>query len=314
MVKIVGAGLAGLLAANMLRNKGAVIEEKQTSLPNNHSAVLRFRSQIVGDVVGIEFRKVEVIKASLPWMNPIADALAYSDKNTQVFRSDRSIPHSIVKAERYIAPEGLIETLASNVNHILYGIENAFDYVSRHGRPPVISTIPMPALMNILEYPERKKINFQYVSGVNIIAKVERCDAFVSLYVPDPSYAFSRVSLTGNELVAECPNDKEWYHTAAGSIATLASNLLGIEGERITDVVAKRQSYAKIVPIDDGDRKRFISWASDNFNIYSLGRYACWRPTLMLDDLVHDIRLIERWINGGQSYARKLHSNKQELT
>lgn len=315
-MKIVGAGISGLVAANMLRHKSPVVFEQQSELPNNHSAVLRFRSSHIGDVTGIEFKKVDVIKASLPWRNAIADALAYADKNTGSLRSDRSIPADIIKAERYIAPTNFVQRLAEGVD-IHYDVHNAFGkaVMTNQGTKeltiaikfdePTISTIPMPTLMSILNYPN--ELDFQYIHGCNIIAKVNHCDAYVSLYTPSPFYPFSRVSLTGNELVAEVPalteiDDPEIIYAAA--------SLLGIPRDRLYDIHIKKQLYAKIQPIDDNLRKTFIHWASDNHNIYSLGRYACWRPSLLLDDLVQDVRLIERWINKG-TYARKLHDNRR---
>jgi hypothetical protein len=57
----------------------------------------------------------------------------------------------------------------------------------------------------------------------------------------------------------------------------------------------------KILPIDEDIRRRFIMWASDNFGIYSLGRFATWRPGLQLDDLVNDVRVIQR-ISSTNSY------------
>ena len=55
------------------------------------------------------------------------------------------------------------------------------------------------------------------------------------------------------------------------------------------------QKYAKIQPIDETARKQFLAWATDNFNIFSLGRFATWRPGLLLDDLVQDVQRIEKW-------------------
>lgn len=334
-MKIVGAGISGLIAANMLRHKSPMVLEQQTELPNNHSAVLRFRSPIIGDVTGIEFKKVDVIKASLPWRNAIADALAYADKNTGALRSDRSIPADIVRAERYIAPPDFIEQLAAGID-ISYNVHYNFNQqkfnkeidadqleklreawgsgaesilllknVEYEG--PIISTIPMPALMDILDY-QGARAEFQYIHGTNLIANVERCDAYVSLYTPSPFYPFSRISLTGNEFVAEVPSITEIDDV---EIIYAAAALLGIPNERLSSIHTKRQLYSKIQPINDDIRKRFITWASDQHGIYSLGRYACWRPSLLLDDLVQDIRLIERWINGG-SYARKLHENRRQ--
>lgn len=298
---IIGAGLAGLLAANILRHRNPLVLEKQLELPNNHSAVLRFRSSIVSDVTGIPFRKVQVIKGTLPWLNPVADSLAYAEKNTGLLRSDRSLPLSVASVERYIAPPDLIQLLASGLN-IRYNHDHI--YGSNRSDIPVISTIPMPLLMGFLDYP--KIPAFPSISGCNIRAKISNCDAYVSLYTPNPFYPFSRVSLTGDEIIAEIPHvvnlsevDPDLIFTAAG--------LLGIDKRRVIGIEIHGQAYAKILPIDEGERTRFIAWATDEHNIYSLGRFACWRPNTLLDDLVQDIRLIERWINnkGSDGYTMR---------
>jgi hypothetical protein len=46
-------------------------------------------------------------------------------------------------------------------------------------------------------------------------------------------------------------------------------------------------------------------WASHNFNVYSLGRFATWRAGLLLDDLVNDIIQIENWISAGPYAVQK---------
>jgi hypothetical protein len=40
-----------------------------------------------------------------------------------------------------------------------------------------------------------------------------------------------------------------------------------------------------------------MAWATDNYNIFSLGRFATWRPGLQMDDLVQDVRKIEGWFS-----------------
>jgi hypothetical protein len=304
-MKIIGAGIAGLLAANMLRHRNPTVIEKQPSLPNNHSAVLRFRSHVIGDVTGIEFKKVNVIKATLEWKNPVADALAYAEKNTGTMLSNRSIPQGVSTVERYIAPPNLIEQLADGID-INYGYKIEADGYIDRCEVATISTMPMPVLMDVLHYTNTPI--FRSISGINLHAKVAQCDAYVSLYVPNPDYPFSRISLMGNDLVVEVPfvsdlNDEITYSEAI----YVAASLLGIEKERLSNIEIIVQQYAKIQEIDEGIRKSFMHWASDKFNIYSLGRYACWRPGLLLDDLVQDIRLIDRWSSGG-GYARKLRS------
>jgi len=286
---IIGAGMAGLLAANMIRK--STIIEAQPKLPNNHSAVLRFRSSQVGDVLGIPFKKVTLIKTALPWQNPVADALSYSFKNTGTRRSDRSIIAGMTVAERFIAPPDFINQMAERAE---IAFNKEWIPPSREGGELTISTIPMPVLMELLDYPNKPDVRFSYREGVNLRVVLPDTDAYVSLAVPDPVLPFSRISITGNELIVEM-NDANMNETRHKLIASMALGLLGIPSKGIEDVTAHRQTYAKINPIDDVARKEFIYWATDAYNIFSLGRFATWRPNLLLDDLVNDVRLIERW-------------------
>jgi hypothetical protein len=67
-----------------------------------------------------------------------------------------------------------------------------------------------------------------------------------------------------------------------------------------------KQPYAKIVSISDRARKKFMVWATDNHNVYSLGRFATWRPGLLMDDVVNDVRVIQSLVeNGTYSHRTK---------
>jgi hypothetical protein len=299
MLKIIGAGMAGLLAANLLRHRSPVVLERAASLPHNHHAVLRFRTSAVGDALGIPFRRVRVIKSVVGWRNPAADAVAYAHKNLGEYRSDRSVTSEVV--ERWIAPPDLVERMARNVS-VVYDA----DYNFGEGEPKVISTIPMPSLMMKMDY--GKRVGFGYMNGRVFKARVDRCDAYASVYVPDPAIPFSRASLTGDELTVEVHgqftqnikmHDEVWR----------AAAMLGIEQEDVHDVREHLQEYSKIRPIDEHERKNFIFWASSlKGRAFSLGRFATWRPGLLMDDLIKDIRLIDSWIEGGTpGYDMDIH-------
>lgn len=316
-ITIVGAGLAGLLAGTMLARHRPRIIEAQSALPNNHSAVLRFRSDRVSEVTGISFKKVSLIKGTMPWNNPVADALMYAAKCTGAARSDRSIPVGIEKGERWIAPPDLIRRMAFDQDiHFSTPLNFNSEAISKGWKDPIlsqptISTMPMPALMKLLEYPDIPI--FSSVPGANIRATIPNCDAYATLYIPSPEFGFNRISVTGDELIIEyafAGGEKEDFNrNVAGSMSAVhsevraATQMLGLLEPYPFVAEVKLQQYAKIQPIDDIARKKFLAWATDNYNIFSLGRFATWRPGLLLDDLVHDVRLIERWI--GDRYSMK---------
>jgi hypothetical protein len=295
-VIIVGAGMAGLLAANMLRRHEPLLIEKAPSVPNNHSAVLRFRSSIVGDTLGIPFKKVNMIKTAIPWRNPVADALMYSYKNTGVRRSDRSIVSGLKSEPRYIAPPNLIEQMALAADcFVVFGTEFTSEKID--GKP-IVSTMPMPILMDILKYDPGPNANFTWTEGATLRATILDCDAYVSLLIPDPKFKFSRLSITGNELFIEVHKNTSMEEV----VISQAASLLGLQLDDFTNVKIKPQKFSKINPVDDNIRKRFMHWATTHHNIYSLGRFATWRPSLLLDDLVNDLRLIDHWIRQGHNY------------
>lgn len=223
----------------------------------------------------------------------------------------------MVSAERYIAPPDLITRMAEGVP-IEFGRE--FKINDPHiASAPVISTIPMPSLIEVLDYDMAP--DFEYNMGATITALISDCDAYVSLLVPHPGVPASRISITGNQLIVEVPlhwskqpdEFDEWFkeiRAASNLIARNAANLLGIADAQVFAVDdAKPQRYNKINPIKDEARKEFMFWATKNFSIYSLGRFATWRPGLLLDDLVNDIRLIDKWI-GRSNYDVALHMGR----
>jgi hypothetical protein len=149
--------------------------------------------------------------------------------------------------------------------------------------------------MKLLNYPHcpDPEAAFTYSSGFNIRAQVlGPCEAYVSLLVPDPIHPFSRISLTGSEIIIECIGEMPSLTSGIQQLADQAADMLGLEVGKATFT---RSRYAKINPVEDELRKGFMHWATDQYNIFSLGRFATWRPGLLLDDLVQDVRKIAQW-------------------
>jgi hypothetical protein len=289
-INIIGAGMAGLLASHMLRRHEVTIFERQKELPNNHHAVLRFRSPGVGNMLGIPFRKVDMLKTYVPYNNIVADSLSYSEKCTGKYLSDRSIIAGTTHAERYIAPPYFIKAMAEDAN-IVYDKNIIFS----DGKlaEPMISTIPMPELMRLLNYVPIPK--FESKPGMVFTGRILDCDAFVSILFPNPDIPYSRATITGDQLIIEFPGITE-----TPEILDMAEvyHYLGLYNAVVVDAKFEKQQYFKITEISESVRKNFQRLATVNYNIYSLGRYATWRPKLLLDDLIDDVRKIEGWIMG----------------
>ena len=65
--------------------------------------------------------------------------------------------------------------------------------------------------------------------------------------------------------------------------------------------------YGKLLPIEEKVRKEFILYLTQQYNIFSVGRFATWRQ-LLLDDIVDDINVIDNMV--GDNYLIQLHSKK----
>lgn len=328
--KVVGAGMAGLLAAAILRDDCSEVLEMQSELPNNHSALLRFRSSIVGDALNIPFRKVKVMKAVVPHTgNPIGDALSYSLKTNGHATLRSSISANGEIEDRYIAPNDLINQMALKVSApIRFQKELEAPVTSRkrtssikeRQKEPIISTIPMPVLMTILEYPDKPE--FKSVIGYNLNVKLQSTDVCATLYYPNPSLKRYRASITGDRLTIEyafpglnadesaakmdrmMTHPKECFDECQEVLADFGLGYYQA-AKMIGKPEIKLQRYAKVLPIEDTARKRFIVWASDEHGIFSLGRFATWRPSLLLDDIVNDVRVIQKIAADGAYDHRK---------
>lgn len=303
--------MAGLLAAAILRNDVNSIIEKQAELPNNHSALLRFRSSIVGDAVNVPFRPVRMVKAVAGSLgNPIADAVAYGLKSTGLATSRSILSARGEVEERFIAPSDFIGQLAGKAGVVDYGEDAGNTIRSLGGDFPMISTLPMPLLMNMLGYEGKTawQADFMSKEGATLSIDLAHVDLYATLYFPDPKVAAYRASITGNRLIIEYSGKNREigdYPAAQREELGKICEAFGLPfGSWLGKPEWKTMQYSKILPIDETLRRRFILWASETHKIYSLGRFATWRPGLLLDDLVNDIRVIQR-IHAGSAYEYK---------
>lgn len=292
--------MAGLIAANMLRRFNPVVWEAQPTLPNNHDALLRFRTDSVSRATGVPFRKVNVQKAicygrKLYEQTNLKFNNMYAQKVTGKAEA-RSIL-SLSSCDRYIAPPDFIRQMANSCL-IEYGQEFDSSRLDKVGEgEPVISTMPMPTLMRMLEWQDVP--NFPYKPIHTLSTTLDCVDLYQTLYYPGEEKWY-RASITGNSLMIEYQGT--WVLGAETIVEVLQD--FGLHCNfRQTKLTT--QKYGKISPVDNNLRKQFICYATDEFKVYSLGRFGTWRQ-LLLDDMVHDVQVIEGFITDRDSYRRKL--------
>ena len=302
-ITIVGAGLAGLIAAHAWPQ--AELIEAQQAPEQKHSALLRFRSDSVARLTGIEFRKVRVRKGIYyegEFVAPnIALANAYSRKVLGRLVGERSI-WNVEAADRYVAPKDFYSQLLDNVGgRVRWGEEAGLRELTegarkqtREGIPThVITTAPL-SITTAVFYPSEP-----YQAFDRAAIRVERfyvpdCDLHQTVYFPDPSLSAYRASITGDTLIVEHVGD-----ATDGEMRTALSvsmEAFGISAAR--KMGDAKQNYGKIAPIDEAARKRLVHRLTAEHGLLSLGRFATWR-NLLLDDIVTDIDVLKRLMRVG---------------
>ena len=293
---IIGAGLAGLVAANVW--PAAQIIEAAQEPRALHRALLRFRSDSVANLTGIEFRKVLVSKGIYSqgcFVGPnIRLANRYTKKVTGRLSGDRSIL-DIAPVVRYIAPDTFYEQLITAAQlRIFWNTKADFDKI----RTPHISTAPLPVVLNELGI--QTDMQFERAPITVVRCRVRGADLFQTIYFPDDETPMYRASITGETLIIEAMTTdvaaKEWLPRALVLVerAFGLERAWGTEGVQVMETV--QQQYGKIVPISDSDRKSILFSLTQKRSIYSLGRFATWR-NILLDDVVKDAYAIKKMMN-----------------
>lgn len=319
-MNIYGAGMAGLLAGHYFRRLEPKIYEAQDALPNNHKALLRFRTENVSKSSGIPFKKVMVNKlaahAGKLYQKPDLKLNNMYAQKVSGKVSGRSIS-SLEPVERYIAPDNFIELLSKGLS-LEFGVPLTKGFLEERYTtimlgddvPPVISTIPMNLLMQLVDWPDAPEFKFLPVWSVTGKIVAPAIDVYNTVYYPDYTDDYYRISITGDTVIAEFNKDvtlrdQQWMLT---EISHCLAREFGIcEVEFAAPLEVKYQKYGKLLPIDEKARKSFILYMTDKFRVYSLGRFATWRQILM-DDVILDLAVIERLINDRDDYSKKLIS------
>lgn len=293
---IVGAGITGLLAG--ILNPNSIIYESNADKESNHKAVFRCKSEKISKLLGIPFKKVVVRKAI--WLdgkevNPTPRiAHMYSHKVTGIVTA-RSI-FNIQSGIRFIPPNNFIEQLKMRCN-IQYNFN--FDFNKVNGSTPIISTIPMNIIVQNFNI---QTPNFVYCPVFVNRFHLQNCDTNCTIYYPSTDLSVYRASIVGDILITE--GRKELNSQTDLDIICESLGIKSIAAYEKENVNFK-QKYGKITKLETQVRKKIILNLTLKHNIYSLGRFATWRPTVMFDDILNDIYVIKQLILEGKYEALK---------
>ena len=305
-MKIIGAGLSGLLAG-ALYPTATIVERTEREGYQTHDALLRFRTDNVGKAVGIPFKKVRVYKALWSGMcfnspTPLL-ANAYSQKVTGSI-----LPRSIwdlAAVDRYIAPpdfqQRLLDICASR-------IEWGVDFVPDPSEV-TLSTIPLPKMLDKVEWPGGSAGRwpaFRYKGLTSAQFAIPECDAYQTIYYPDPDTSVYRASLTGNVLIVEAMGEGNALPDSELDEVFVS---FGIDRRTPQLLSSTSRAFGKIAPVPDEARKHLIHYLTRQHNIYSAGRYAVWK-NLLMDDLLEDLGVIRQLIAAGD-YGRTIHTARR---
>jgi len=304
-MKIVGGGLSGLLCGAL--NPNAVVYEAGPKRESDHKALFRCRTPEIGRILGIPFKEVKVNKAI--WdhgkeVNPTPRiAHLYSQKVTGKI-TGRSIL-DIRPVTRYIPPEDFVEQLQErcNIEYNTFLVPGEIDY-----NCPVISTIPLPSLLVGLKMKDDfKSTEFIFRNIHTERIEIDECDSYCTVYYPEEWIGPYRASITGSTLIIESMKEIE-----ADDLKHIFTSLgIPMKMKYYEQLTGHMQKMGKIYQIDEQLRKNLITKLTIKHNIYSLGRFATWRPKVMLDDVLEDIFVIRRLIAGG-NYASMNHKQGEK--
>lgn len=307
---IVGAGLSGLLAACVFPQ--CTIYEASGPI-ENHKALLRFRSDVVARLTGIDFRPVTVRKGvwveesgrgyftepSVRWAN------LYAQKVTGAI-VDRSI-WDCAPVQRWIAPEDFYQQLVDRFSgRIIWNQPFAYDSLMlRWGSDdPVINTAPLPVVIERLQA-QGETLNHELGFATKKIkvkrARIPGADVHQTVYFPQNHHGMYRASITGDLLIVELTEELvegDWLSPLTQAFG-FSTNDIPTEFEQV------EQRYGKIhLEGSDTDRRALLAKLTNTYHLYSLGRFATWRNVL-LDDVVQDLDRIKRLIKMND-YERRM--------
>lgn len=309
VTKIIGLGMASLLAKCYFKDAELIVRESELEAfdPNkHHTAVLRFKSDLVSKISGIEMPHVivrkEVVNAYNNKMDlSIAAINAYSLKVNECL-VERSITDADKIVSRYVPRDNFISQLWDNIDkEDIVTVNDTFDLNTLCEKDEaIISTVPLWKW-----YKELRNDGIDYkIKPIRVVVyKIPNCNLHQTIYFPFHNGVY-RTTIEYDRMIIEAVNE---LNDDINSISFLN------EPDRLLFEVCKafgifNWSNFKLISdhvyhlgkmntfnIDNNRRKALILDLTLKKNVYSLGRYATMR-NIGMDSIAEDILKIDKLI------------------
>jgi hypothetical protein len=215
-------------------------------------------------------------------------------------------------SKRWIAPDDFLAKLAGKVSiEFNTAVELGLIEEAKRDGVVMINTIPMPIMMKLVGWksvPEFKKQPITTISG-RIVRP--HTNVYQTIYYPSVESEPYRASITGDRVIIEYLGSSAPTKDVEAELTSIARNHFGIFVHDLAVEGSTTQPFGKLLPINEADRRQFIVSMTDFYGMYSLGRFGTWRQ-ILLDDVVHDIQMVEKFMRDRDRYSRSMSmiSNK----
>lgn len=301
---IIGGGFAGYLAHKVFSDYNPLVFEasEEAHIFKNHKAVLRFKDPKITRFFYTDLELIQVYKQIL------YKEQLYSNSNI-IFNNLYSRKLYGCIGMRSLNNLGLCERIVLKdkdkiripaeslfYNHKAIDIKPGkitFECGTSFNYDICISTIPLPKMLELCRivsilgtytrsapiYITRYKLNFP--STVH-----------QTIYVPEFEYKTYRMTIERNDLIIEA------HEMQADE--TEINHLIKFFGISYHDLCPNPKEYkmenGKIECLDDLARKKYIMKLTQDFSIYSFGRYGIWKP-IRSEDMMSDLEKLKYLIS-----------------
>jgi hypothetical protein len=175
--------------------------------------------------------------------------------------------------------------------------------VTRNG--PVISTLAMPIMAKILGI--ESPVSFSSGKKVRVIRyRIYNANLNLSMYYPSPSTPVYRASVMKDIMSVEMIDSEVTEENLETALQEVFESL-GIDTDDVKQLDHGTQLGKISYNVDNRVRKNWIYRLTNEYWIYSLGRFALWKNILQ-DDVYDDARKIREFIESGTHYDFYKHA------